>query len=59
MSLTLYASGKSNVLTANYFPDIELCDDYELDLIIFEIYHMTPNMNELNNKFYFAKMTRK
>jgi len=33
-------SGKSSVLTANYFPIIELCDDdYELGLIIFETSH--------------------
>ena len=30
-------------------------DDYELGLIIFETYHMIPNMNESNNKFYFSK----
>ncbi|KYN20017.1 hypothetical protein ALC57_07638 [Trachymyrmex cornetzi] len=54
MSLTL--SGKSTVLAANYFPAIDLSDgDYELGLAIFETYNTIPNVNEWNNKFYFAK----
>jgi len=56
MSLTLTLSGKSTVLTANYFPAIDLSDDdYELGLVIFETYHTIPNVNNSNNKFYFAK----
>jgi len=56
MSLTLTLSRKSTVLAANYFPAIDLSDgDYELDLAIFETYHTIPNVNESNNKFYFAK----
>ena len=56
MSLTLTLSGKSTVLTANYFPAIDLSDgDYELGLAIFETYHTIPNVNESNNKFYFTK----
>jgi len=57
MSLTLTLSGKSTILAANYFP-INLSDrDYERDLTIFKTYHMIPNVNvnESNNKFYFAK----
>ena len=51
-----YAERKSTALAANYFPAIDLSDgDYELGLAIFEIYHTIPNMNESNNKFYFAK----
>jgi len=54
--LTLTLSGKSTVLAANYFPAIDLSDgDYELGLTIFETYRMIPNVNESNNKFYFAK----
>jgi len=56
MLLTLTLSGKSTVLEANYFPAIDLSDwDYELDLAIFETYHTILNVNESNNKFYFAK----
>ncbi|KYN12121.1 hypothetical protein ALC57_15714, partial [Trachymyrmex cornetzi] len=29
--------------------------DYELGLAIFETYNTIPNVNESNNKFYFAK----
>ena len=54
MSLTLTLSGKSTVLAANYFPAIDLSDgDY--GLVIFETYHTIPNVNNSNNKFYFAK----
>ncbi|KYN30143.1 hypothetical protein ALC57_00399, partial [Trachymyrmex cornetzi] len=50
MSLTLTLSGKSSLLTANYFPAIDLSDgDYELGLMIFETYHTIPNVNESNN----------
>ena len=56
MSLTLTLSGKSTVLAGNYFPAIDLSDDdYELGLVIFETYHTIPNVNNSNNKFYFAK----
>ncbi|KYN29103.1 hypothetical protein ALC57_01466 [Trachymyrmex cornetzi] len=56
MSLTLTLSGKSTILAANYFPAIDLSDgDYELGLAIFETYNTIPNVNESNNKFYFAK----
>ena len=56
MSLTLTLSGKSTVLAANYFSAIDLSDgDYELGLAIFKTYHTIPNVNESNNKFYFAK----
>ena len=54
MSLTLILSGKNTVLAANYFLVIDLSDgDYKLGLAIFETYH--TNVNESNNKFYFAK----
>ena len=56
MSLTLMLSRKCIVLAANYFPAIDLSDgDYELGLAIFKTYHTIPNVNESNNKFYFAK----
>ena len=54
MSLTLTLTGKSSVLTVNYFPAIDLNDDdYELGLTDFETYHTIPNVNSWNNKFYF------
>jgi len=51
-----YAEREEHLLAADYFPAIDLCDgDYELSLAIFEIYHTILNLNESNNKFYFAK----
>ena len=50
------AEREEHLLATNYFPAINLCDgDYKLGLAIFEIYHTIPNVNESNNKFYFAK----
>jgi len=54
MSLILTLTGKSNVLATIYFPAIDLSDDdYELDLMSFEIYNTISNVNASNNKFYF------
>jgi len=55
MSLILTLTGKSNV-HATTFPAIDLSDDdYELDLMNFEIYNTISNVkkNASNNKFYF------
>lgn len=55
MSLTLTLSGKSSVLTADYFPPIDLSDgEYELGLTTFETYNTIPNVTSANNKFYFG-----
>ena len=54
MSLTLTLSGKSSVLTVDYFPPIDLNDgEYELGLTTFETYNTIPNVTLANNKFYF------
>lgn len=54
MSLILTLTGRSSVLTANYFPPLDLSDDdYELGLTNFETYNTIPNVNVSNNKFYF------
>ena len=54
MSLSLTLSGRSSVLTVNYFPPLDLSDDaYELGLANFETYNTIPNVNSTNNKFYF------
>jgi len=56
MSMTFTLTGKSSVLTANFFPTIDLSDgEYELGLTDFETYHTIPNVNSSNNKFYFGK----
>ena len=54
MSLSLTLTGRSSVLTVNYFPPLDLSDDsYELGLANFETYNTIPNVNSTNNKFYF------
>lgn len=54
MSLTFTLSGKSSVLTVNYFPPIDLSDgEYELGLTTLETYNTIPNVTSANNKFYF------
>lgn len=54
MSLTLTLTGKSNELSRDYFPPIELGNDnYEIGLINFHTYNSIPNIEEPINKFYF------
>ena len=56
MSLTLTLSGRSSILTVNYFPPLDLSDDmYELGLANFETYNTIPNVTSANNKFYFGE----
>jgi len=53
MSL-IYVTDKNSVLTAYYFPVVDLSDgNYELGLTDFEIYRTISNVNSSNNKFYF------
>lgn len=54
MSLTLTLTGKNNILTARYFPALDLSDDdYELGLTNFETYNTIPNIDSTNNRFYY------
>lgn len=54
MSLTFTLTGKSSILSVSYFPAVDLSDgDYELGLTDFETYYTVPNVNSLNNKFYY------
>lgn len=52
MSITLAVSGNSSILTANYFPPIELTDDYECCLTDFHSYNSIPNVDSDNNLFH-------
>ena len=55
MSLTLTLTGRSSVLTVNYFPPIDLSDgQYELGLADLETFHTIPNIDWSNDKFYFV-----
>lgn len=49
MSLTLSLTGSSSVLTAEYFPPLELSGDYVCGLIDFQTYNSIPNIDESNN----------
>lgn len=55
MSYTFTLKGTSNVLSANYYPPIELNPqhDYVLGLIALHTYNTIPNITEKNNKFYY------
>lgn len=52
MSKTLTLSGNSSLLTADYFPPIELDDNYACALVDFSTYHSIPNIDVGNNLFY-------
>lgn len=52
MSTTLSLSGNSSILTANYFPPIELSDEYECCLTDFHSYNSIPNVDYDNNLFH-------
>lgn len=55
MSLTITLSGKSSSLSADFFPPINIIDegDWELGLVDFETFHVIPNVDDTNNKFYY------
>ncbi|KYN35075.1 hypothetical protein ALC56_10595 [Trachymyrmex septentrionalis] len=54
MSLTLTLTGTISILTASYFPALDLSNgEYELGLTNFETYNTIPNVISTNNKFYF------
>lgn len=55
MSRTFTLSGNSSVLSANYFPPIELKEDYVCGLIDFHTYYSIPNIDEDNNLFHIGK----
>ena len=54
MSLTLTLTGTTSILTASYFPALDLSNgEYELGLTNFETYNAIPNVTSTNNNFYF------
>lgn len=53
-SFTLALSDRSSVLTARYFPALDLSDgEYELALVNFETFNSIPNIDSSNNVFYY------
>ena len=55
MSITRTLCGKTSVLTANYFPPIELAGNFECALIDFITFNSIPNIDESNNLFHFGE----
>lgn len=55
MSLTFAFDGTESILTANFFPPIELDENgvYQIGLLSFETYNSIPNVDSTNNKFHF------
>ena len=54
MSWTLTLTGTTSILTASYFPALDLSNgEYELGLTNFETYNAIPNVTSTNNNFYF------
>lgn len=55
-SFTVSLTGKSSELTATFFPELILDDnyDYSCGLLDFTAYHSIPNITEKNNKFYYV-----
>lgn len=52
MSITLGLNGYSSVLSATYFPPIELKGEYECCLVDFHTYNSIPNVDVDNNLFH-------
>lgn len=52
MSITLTINGNSSILSANYFPPIQLNENYVCGLISFDTYHSIPNVDIENNLFH-------
>lgn len=55
MSLTLTLTGTSSVLTADYFPPIDLHTHFVCGLVDFQTYNSIPNVDESNNLFHIGK----
>ena len=50
-SVTLSLTGDKTILSANYFPSINLYEDSEIALLCLQTFNSFPNINNDNNKF--------
>lgn len=50
-SVTLSLTGNTTILSANYFPSINLYEDSEIALLCLQTFNSFPNINKDNNKF--------
>lgn len=55
-SITLTLTGSGSLLSANFYPEIELNkqSSYSCCLLDFHTYNSIPNVHENNNKFYYS-----
>lgn len=53
--MTITLSNQNSSLNADFFPPIDINDggDWELGLVDFETFHVIPNIDSTNNKFYY------
>lgn len=52
MAVTLTLTGNSSILSADYFPPLELQGNYTCGLIGLQTYNSIPNIDSRNNMFY-------
>lgn len=59
MTSTITLSGNSSILSAEFFPPIELSKDtdYVCGLVDFQTYNSIPNVDETNNLFHINDVT--
>jgi len=55
MSITLTLIGNTSVLVADYFPPIELDQNYQCALMSLDTYNSIPNVDVGNNLFHIGK----
>lgn len=54
MSITLTITGKKSILQTNYFPSLNIDENYECGLLYFSTFNSIPNINETNNIFSYG-----
>lgn len=54
MSFTLSITGNTSILTSNYFPPLQLENDFECALLYLSTFNSIPNIDGTNNKFYYG-----
>lgn len=57
MSLTLTFSGNESLLTADYFPPLELNTNYVCGLVDIQTFNSIPNVDKENNQFHIGNHT--
>lgn len=53
--MTLTLTGRTSLLSAEYFPPLDVSKDYVCGLIDFQTYNSIPNVDERNNMFHIGE----